>query len=424
MNKILYQRHLKSELNEALENARVINLIGPRQVGKTTLVRDMLEHGVFATLDDDNVLQALETEAQGQVQLLFDRAAGRPVVIDEVQRSKQIALAIKRIVDTNRQMGQFILTGSSNIFVSADVMDSLAGRVQTLRMLPLSSAEIGSSGPCRLLDWAKESGEVKALPECVSVSREETIDRIIRGGFPEIRPLAERPRQRRYREYVDAIVDKDVADVTKIRRPDSMRRLINQLATRTSNELNTVELGEKVGIQRQTVSEYLDILERLSIVYRLPAWTSGEAGRDVRHPKYHLIDTGVAAALRGITADDYTLGKDQTSLGSLFENYILTELLKSLPLQRQEWRLFHWRDRNGPEIDILAENGNLLVGFEMKASSAVSFSDFKNFQTFKNGPGKNWDVIGLVIYTGDQILVFGDKLFALPASIFQSFPVR
>lgn len=203
-----------------------------------------------------------------------------------------------------------------------------------------------------------------------------------------------------------------------------MRRLIDQLAVRTSSELNLVELSGKIGIQRQTASDYIDILERLALVARLPAWTSGEAGRDIRHPKSHIIDTGIAAALRGLTADDFSLGRDQTPLGSLFETYIYTELLKSLPLQRDEWRLFHWRERNGKEIDLLAENGNLLVGFEMKASSTVSSSDFKNFHAFKDGPGKKWDFFGLVIYMGDQTLVFGERLLAVPVSIFSSFPVR
>ena len=317
-------------------------------------------------------------------------------------------------------MGQFVLTGSSNVFVSAEIMDSLAGR--TLKMLPLSAAEIDEAGPCLLLDWAKGSGEISELPRGTQIPRTEIIDRIIRGGYPEIRPLLERSRQRRYREYIDTIVDRDVADVMRIRRTDSMCRLIDQLAVRTGNELNMTDLGGKVGLTRQIVGEYLDILERLSLVTRLPAWTSGEAGRDIKQPKCHLIDTGVAAALRGLTVEDFTLGRDQTPLGSLFETYVYTELLKSIPFQRDEWRLFHWRDQRGKEVDVVAENGNLAVGFEMKASSTVSADDFKNFDAFKNGPAAKWNFLGLVVYMGDQVLAFGDRLFAIPASVFSSFP--
>jgi predicted AAA+ superfamily ATPase len=418
----LYERHLRAELELALESARVVNLIGPRQTGKTTLVRDMLGSGHFVSLDDENVLAAIEADPQGQMQVLIATANGELIIIDEVQRSKRIALTIKRVVDANRRMGQFVLTGSSNVFVSVDVVDSLAGRVQTLKMLPLSSAEIDDAGPCLLLDWAREGGKRAALPACRNISKTEIIDRIIRGGYPEPRALQERSRQRRYREYIDTIVDRDVADVMKIRRPDSMRRLINQLAVRTANELNMTDLGDKIGLTRQAVGEYVDILERLSLISRLPAWTSGEAGRDIKQPKCHLIDTGIATALRGLTAGDFVLGKDQTPLGALFETYVFTELLKSLPLQRDEWRLHHWRDRRGREVDIIAECGNSLVGFEMKASSTVSADDFDHLNTFKSGPAAKWNFLGLVIYTGDQVLAFGDGQFAIPASIFSSFP--
>ena len=189
MTEGLYNRHLKSELDEALKSARVVNLVGPRQTGKTTLVRDMLNRGQFVSFDDENILAAIESDPQGQLQTLLAAANGEPIIIDEVQRSKKIALTIKRVVDSDRRMGQFVLTGSSNIFVSADIMDSLAGRVQTLKMLPLSSAEIDAAGPCLLLDWIKESGEPGSLPPRRAISKDEVIDRIIRGGYPEIRAL-------------------------------------------------------------------------------------------------------------------------------------------------------------------------------------------------------------------------------------------
>lgn len=183
MTEKLYDRHLKSEIDDALQSARVVNLIGPRQTGKTTLVRDMLNKGYFVSLDDESMLAAVEADPQGQLQSMVSLARGEPIIIDEVQRSKRVVLTIKRIVDENRKMGQFVLTGSSNIFVSADVTDSLTGRVQTLKMLPLSSAEIAGVEPCRLLQWAKEGAEMASLPTCQPTSRAEYVDRIIRGDI-------------------------------------------------------------------------------------------------------------------------------------------------------------------------------------------------------------------------------------------------
>ena len=269
----LFQRHLKEELDQGLASARVLNLVGPRQVGKTTLVRDLYDGGQFITLDDENVLAAIESDPIGQLDALVARSGDRPLIIDEAQRSKRLALTIKKIVDERRRPGQFILTGSSNIFTTAHVADSLAGRVQTLTMLPLSTAEIHRAQPPLLFDWAHQDDQpnLENLPAGPVCARSEYIDLILRGGYPEIRALRARARQRRYRDYVDTIVDRDVADILKIRKTDSMRRLIEQLAARTANEVNIQELAGLLGVQRPTLEAYLDVLGKLSLVTRLPA---------------------------------------------------------------------------------------------------------------------------------------------------------
>ena len=148
----LLPRHLQHGLGEALRTARVVNLIGPRQVGKTTLVRDLLPGGHFVTLDDEAILGALRADPMGQIEILTARAGGGPVILDEAQRVPAMATAIKKVVDENRRKGQFLLTGSSNIFTAAAVTDTLAGRVMTLTLLPLSAAEIHLAPPNRMLD--------------------------------------------------------------------------------------------------------------------------------------------------------------------------------------------------------------------------------------------------------------------------------
>jgi predicted AAA+ superfamily ATPase len=135
-------RHLIPELEDAIASARVVNLIGPRQVGKTTLVRDLFGNGRFITLDDVAVLAAIEADPEGQLTSLMENLDQAPLILDEAQRSKKLALAIKRVVDTNRRKGQLVLTGSSNVFTITDVADSLAGRMRTLKLWPLSVAEV------------------------------------------------------------------------------------------------------------------------------------------------------------------------------------------------------------------------------------------------------------------------------------------
>lgn len=422
MDQGLLDRHLKYELAEALASARVVNIIGPRQSGKTTLVRDLFQGGRFITLDDEGVLSAVESDPLGQLQALSEVAGDAPVIIDEVQRSPRLALTLKRIVDERRRMGQFILTGSSNIFATAHVADSLAGRTRTLTMLPLSGAEIGKAGPARLLDWAAAPNpSLTGLPAPATWSRDAYIDLIIRGGYPEIRGLDARARHRRYRDYVDTLVDRDVADLVKIRKTDAMRRLIGQLAARTGNELNVQDLCGLIGLQRPTMEQYLDILERLSLVVRLGAWASGEAKREVRHPKLHVVDTGLSAALRGLVPASFQADASPEALGGLLESFVHAELVKSLPYQKQDWRLYHWRGERR-EVDILAEAGNDLVAFEMKAAATVGEGDLRTLRWFANdGPGQRRSVTGIVIYLGEQPLTFGKRLFALPLSMFWGF---
>ena len=317
-------------------------------------------------------------------------------------------------------MGQFLLAGSSNVFTAAHVADSLAGRVRTLTLLPLSAAEAYRTGPALILDWASQpSPSVTSLPTLPPATRANCIDLIVRGGYPEIRTLGDRQRNRRYRDAIDAVIDRDVADVLPIRKTDALRRLVDQLAARTANELSIEELCAAVGVQRQTIEQYLDVLTRLSIVKRLGAWAAGAAKREIKRPKIHMLDTGVVAALRGFGRDSFGLTGDHAALGHILETYVLNELERNLPYQRDDWRLWHWRNQDGREIDILAEHGRRLVAMEVKAAATLNSDDLKNLKWFKSeGPGKAWDVTGIVFYMGDQVLSFGDGIFALPLSIF------
>ena len=411
-------RHLSVELHKALSYSRVVNIIGPRQAGKTTLVRDILSVGKFITLDDWNTLNAIEDDPSGQLGSLLSHLAEAPLIIDEAQRSKKLALAIKIIVDANRRKGQFILTGSSNVFTAADVADSLAGRVLTLKLWPLSIAETRSQPPCRLLDWAvSNSPELGRLPPAEPLTRADYIDLLLRGGYPEIRNYPLAPRQAAYRNYVDAVVDRDIADILRVRKTDALRRMIDQLAVRTGSELNIAELCEIIGVQRKTTEQYLDVLLKLSIVTRLGAWASGETRREIKNSKNHFVDTGIASALRNLKPDSFHADANPTALGGLTESFVLSELSRAAPFQENSFRFYHWRDQRGHEIDILAESADHLVAIEVKASSSVSTGSFRHLDWFSNdGPGKRRQVTSIVFYLGDQQLTFGDRRYALPIS--------
>lgn len=420
----LIPRHLTERLASTLRTSRVINVVGPRQSGKTTLVRDMLQAAEFLDLDDESLLASLTLDPYGQLSALASAAKpGLPIVIDEVQRLPQVTLALKRIVDRDRRAGQFVLTGSSDIFTLPKALDSLAGRVSTLWLWPLSAAEILRAGPCRLLDIAEASLSPAGLPVPKPFSRQEAIELLVRGGFPEIRGLEDRDRMARYESYIDSIVERDATPVAPIRKPDTLRRLIQQLAHRTAEELNVAKLCTTLAARQETINTYLDVLSRLGIVHRLGAWTASGARREIRSPKLHLMDTGCATALRGEDRRSFGLRADPAALGHVLETFVFCELVKSLPLLQQRWQLYHWRQAPR-EVDIVAQApGRRLALFEMKTSTTVTPEDFRHMDWFlKEGPGKAYHGAAFVVYLGEQILSFGPGRLALPLSVLWSFP--
>jgi uncharacterized protein len=422
----LIPRHLASLIERALAASRVVNIVGPRQAGKTTLARELISPARYVTLDDDGIRTALETDPYGQLQLLVSevRKSKRPIVLDEVQRLPEITFALKRIVDGNRRPGQFVLTGSSDIFLTGRAYDSLAGRVMTLTLRPLSAAEIARHGPCRLLDIVADHPKdfLQALPNAARFTRTEVIDLIVRGGFPEIRNLDDQDRSHRYISYLDSIVERDVAPVAEVRKPDALRRLIDQLAVRTAEELSVTALCDAVTARKETVTNYIDILSRLGIVHRLGSWTSSGGKREIKAPKLHFLDTGCATALRAEDSSSFGLGGDPAALGHLLESFVFIELEKSLSLLARRWRLYHWR-QDTREIDIVAEGpGRLLVLFEIKAAATVRTEDFDHINWFlSEGPGKSYRGAGFVVYLGADLLSFGVGRIALPLSMFWSF---
>lgn len=386
----------------------------------------MLRSARYLTLDDDPIRAALETDPHGQMQILAaqHKDSDLPIIIDEVQRVPALTYALKSIVDTDSRPGQYVLTGSSDIFTTSNAYDSLAGRVMTLTLRPFSAGEIEGGGPCLLLDAVATTTQVAPtdLPVPPSYRRADAIDLMARGGFPEIRKLDHVDRMDRYGSYLDSIIERDVAAVTQVRKPDVLRRLIDQLAYRTAQELHVAPLGSDVGARSETVNNYLDVLSRLGIVHRLGAWTSSGAKREIKAPKLHFMDTGCATALRGEDSRSFDLGANPAALGYVLETFVFTELEKTLPFLSKKWRLHHWRG-DPQEIDIVAEApGRLLALFEVKASASIDPGDFKHIDWFfTSGPGRAYGGTGFVVYLGDQLLSFGPGRIGLPLSIFWAY---
>jgi len=330
----------------------------------------------------------LEADPEGQLTSLSEEQPDAPVIIDEAQRSPKLALAIKQLVDRNRRKGQFVLTGSSNVFTTTEVADSLAGRMQTLKLWPLTTSEVNQLPVSRLTDWAmQDAPSLPQISDPAPLGRKDYVELVLKGGYPEIRTLPVRSRQRHYRDYIDAVVDRDVADVMPVRKPDALRFLIDQMASRTAQEINTSELAKLAKLKRATVDQYLDILMRLSMVSKLSAWMPGESKRDIKQPKFHFVDTGIASALRRLNDRSFDVGIRPEALGGLLESFVVSELQRALPMQSEDYRLYHWRSADRREIDILIDGGHRLVAIEVKSATTVAADDFKHLKWFaNNGP--------------------------------------
>lgn len=415
----LYSRHLTSVIKNSLDVFKCLYLVGLRQVGKTTLVRNIFPVDNFFTFDDQDLLNMIESDPLEHLQSLYAETTTPPLVIDEFQRSSHLTLPLKMILDVNPQNGQFILTGSSNTFLSSKSADSLIGRVMPIELWPLTVSEVKGRPPSRIFDWAtqkeKSIHQFSVQEKCY---RSEYVDLVLRGGFPATYSLALKDRQYLYRNYIAAVIEKDLRSVVQIRSLSAFRKLIKQMAVRTAQEINLEKLRKPLNVSWSTVNSHLEVLERLSLVIRLGEWSSRESKRDIKSPKYHFVDTGMVCALRDFDKDSFSIrSADIVQFGGLLETFVFNELLRILPYQSRQFRLYHWRNADGKEIDILARGVNQFVGFEVKASTVVKQEDVRHLRWFaSNNFEKSNTFTGIVFYLGDKAYKIADNCFALPVS--------
>ena len=379
---------------------------GPRQCGKTTLARTVgepLGYG-YISFDDSAFLDAAISDPAGFVADLRGKT-----ILDEVQRVPGLFLAIKMAVDRDRQPGRFLLTGSSNVLLVPKLADSLAGRMAILRLHPLAQCEL-SGHEVRFLDRLfQRSFPVRNLPRLGP----ELAERIASGGFPAAlaRPASNR-RSAWYHDFVETIIQRDVRDLARIGSLDALARLLELAAGRTAHLLNISDLAAPFQMARPTIREYTTLLERLFLLEELQPWHCNRLNRLIKTPKLHMGDSGLACSLLGLGAEG--LWKDRALLGQLLETFVYQELHRQVDWGRVTDRFFHFRDRDGVEVDIVVERGPLeLAGIEVKASATVTPADFKGLRKLKDATGQRFKA-GVVLYDGEACAGFGDGMYAVP----------
>lgn len=404
----LYPRHLRPRLLEALSDSPVALVHGPRQCGKTTLARQVGEaHGfTYFTFDDDVQRSAAQADPVGYVADLPERA-----VLDEVQHVPELFTSLKAAVDTRREPGRFILTGSANVLSLPRLADSLAGRMEILRLHPLSQAEIAGSEPGFISALfaagfkAGRSGrrQGRALAE-----------RVVAGGYPAalLRANARR-RMTWYRDYADTLIQRDIRDLARINALDALPRLLQLAAGQTASLMNVSELAAPFQVSRQTIREYLTLLSRIFLVEELAPWHSNRLKRLVKTPKLHLGDTGLLCTLLGVDAE--ALWRDRALFGRVLETFIYQELRRQASWREERISFSHFRDKDQVEVDVVLESGGRVAGVEVKAAATVTNEDFKGLRKLQQATG-NAFAAGVLLYDGDAVVGFGDRLYAVPVT--------
>jgi predicted AAA+ superfamily ATPase len=331
-------------------------------------------------------------------------------VIDEIQHVPALLLAIKMVVDEDNRKGQYLLTGSANLQSLPGVRESLAGRIRKLRLRPLSQGEILGANP----SFIKKAFDASFKEKGVKVyDREAILEMSFRGGFPEAIALDGNERRKWHKDYVAALLERDLQEIAQIQRQESMAELVNILAAWSSKFMDIAAIGSGLALRRPTLESYINALEALYLVERVSPWTRTDYERVGKQTKLFMTDCGLMASILRWRLDQVMLDPDRS--GKLIETFIFNEIAAQIDASDGEYELFHYRDREQREIDFLIErNDGALLGIEVKAGSALGKHDFKHLRWFKDNIAKDKHFIGIILYTGEYAGSMGDNMWAVP----------
>lgn len=403
-------RSIGSSVLNALADTPVVVVNGPRQAGKTTLVRGLTYPGSVevVTLDDATTRSAAAFDPRTFIEQTPDT-----LVIDEAQLEPQLFRAIKASIDLDRRPGRFLLTGSSRLLAAPDMADSLVGRVEIIELWPFAERElVDASGPS-FVDIAFDAPE--QFPRGTLIHRDALVQRILRGGFPEAINRQPARRGAWFDSYIRTLTERVASDLAHLERLAEMPQLLRLCAARTGHELNVASIASELGIPARTASGYLAQLATAFMVRLIPAWSTNLSAKVVRRPKLMMTDVGMAAHLQGITAP--RLQHPDAPFGSLVETFVATELLRQLSWSATRATLWHFRDRSGAEVDLILEHPDgRIIGIEVKATSSPNAGHLKGLRFLADRLGDRF-AYGYLLTTAPAITRFGDKLAAAPLSV-------
>lgn len=374
-------RTITSELLTQLNEYPVVTVLGPRQAGKTTLVKVALPDYRYVSLENPEARQIATEDPKA----FLKKNTGK-VIFDEIQRTPHLLSYLQEIVDSNKLNGQFVLTGSHQLELRAAITQSLAGRTGMLHLLPLSIAELDAAG-----------------------IRFDTFEEYIHQGFlPRVYDQKQRAHTA-YANYYQTYVERDVRQLIRLKDASLFEKFIKLLAGRVGQIINYQSLSNDVGVDSKTIKQWLSILEASFVVFKLAPYFENFGKRVIKSPKYYFTDTGLLTYLLAIEKADQ-VARDPL-VGNLFENLVVLEALKNRFNQGLTPNLYFFRDSHGLEVDLLHKSGSQLTGIEIKAAATWNRSFKKGLSNFsdKYKPLAR----SFVVYSGEEVS-FSDGVKAIP----------
>lgn len=415
----MIQRDMKNRLILALENFRIVTITGPRQSGKTTLTKQMAQelNMKYITFDDTQILDLAKENPKNFLEFY----AKQPLVIDEIQFVPELIPYLKQYVDDKNQKGMFLLTGSADMLSMSKITESLAGRMVTYNLYPLSNKELNNQqnniidilfdGTILDIDLSKYTNDLRGI-----------LDNIIQGGYCEVLDLNDAKfRKDWFKSYISSRIQKDIVTIRDVHEEKLgiFPKLIKVMANQTGGLLNINTIAKKLQIDNKTVKSYIEILKAMFIVKTIPPYFSNKSLSVVKSEKLHFIDTGLVCSLLGVDSENLLFNKDK-EFGNIIENAIYSEILKQQTVSNTDINIYHYRDLRKKEVDLILEsNDGQIIPLEIKAKAVIKREDLKGLIEVM----KNYDNIkqSYVIYGGDEIRPAsydGFLVYLIPMKIF------
>lgn len=404
-NSNFFIRFAQESIARALVTNSAVLVVGPLGTGKSSLVRLFISKmGRYSTLEDEDALESARYDPTGFVRGLDS------VIIDEVQRAPDLFLAIKQSIEDDPRPGRFLLTSSIDIAQMQNLPESLAQRMEVITLLPISRAEIDGKKPSFLK--AAFRGEFVTPP--FTLIGNDLVLNVVTGGYPELMRRKESRRKAWARDYVKALLRRDVREISGVEKLDRLPRLLESLATHSGKLTNFSHIGSELEIDDKTTQKYMAVLEQLFLIHRVPAWFQSGLSRLVKTSKLHFLDSGFHAAMLGLSPEK--VARNRHAFGALLRTFVLSEIMKQAIWSEEIYTINHYRDKDQDEVEFLVEDETgALVGIDVKPAATVYTTDFKGLRKIQSNCGEDLK-LGVVLYDGTKTVAFGDRLFAAPVS--------